>query len=151
METDMPKRLKIHQAIAVADEIRHTLSATSQGRFFLRLNIVLLASQDIPINTLSSVYQISSTTIQRWIHKLNAGGIDGLRELPGRGRRAGLSIEERGRLYDDLGRSPRDLGYDQSKWTGQLLSCHLEKAFGVRLRSRQCQNILNDHKKRGSV
>jgi transposase len=87
------------------------------------------------------LFGINSTTVQRWIHRLNESGFQGLKDKPGRGRRSKLNDNDRLRLKSDLERSPKDLGYDQARWDGKLLSHHLKLQYGVELKVRQCQNL----------
>ena len=47
-------------------------------------------------------------------------------------------------LYDDILKDPSDLGYDQSNWNGKLLSEHINKRFGVRLKVRRCQELFHE-------
>jgi transposase len=89
----------------------------------------------------AELFKTNSTTIQRWVHRLNQSGFNGLRDNPGRGRRSQLGDAERLELKKDLEKSPKDLGYNQSRWDGKLLSHHLKLQFGIQLRVRQCQYL----------
>ncbi len=52
-----------------------------------------------------------------------------------------INDADRLKLKSDLEKSPKDLGYDQARWDGKLLSHHLKVQYSVELRVRQCQNL----------
>jgi transposase len=111
------------------------------ARFVRRLDVILLICNEHPINYVAGLFEISPTTVQRWIHRLNTRGFEGLRDKPGRGRRPRLSSSDRVALQQDLQQSPKDFRYQQARWDGKLLSHHLKVHYGVALKVRQCQNV----------
>lgn len=141
-ETHMPKAIKIKNCGKIKTEIHRYFSGSQDARFIGRLQIALLACRGIPIATIATLFRIAPTTVHRWIHRLNDQGIDGLKDMPGRGRKSSLTKQERQILSEDLKKSPQASGYRRHKWTGRLLSHHLGKRFGIALKERQCQNLL---------
>jgi len=137
----MPKVLKIKNVEKVKDEIQNYFSVNEDARFVRRLDVVSLICDGHTINYVSGLFRINSTTIQRWIHRLNESGFQGLRDMLGRGRRSQLNDADRLMLKKDLEKSPKNLGYDQARWDGKLLSHHLKTQYGVKLKVRQCQNL----------
>ena len=137
----MPKVLKIKNVEKVKDEIQNYFSVNEDARFVRRLDVLSLICAGHAINYVSGLFRINSTTIQRWIHRLNEIGFQGLRDMPGRGRRSQLNDANRLMLKKDLEKSPKNLGYDQARWDGKLLSHHLKTQYGVKLEVRQCQNL----------
>jgi transposase len=137
----MPKVLKIKNVEKVKDEIQNYFAVNEDARFVRRLDVVSLICDGHTINYVSGLFRINSTTIQRWIHRLNESGFQGLRDMPGRGRRSQLNDADRLMLKEDLEKSPKNLGYDQARWDGKLLSHHLKTQYGVKLKVRQCQNL----------
>ena len=137
----MPKVLKIKNVEKVKDEIQNYFAVNEDARFVRRLDVVSLICDGHTINYVSGLFRINSTTIQRWIHRLNESGFQGLRDMLGRGRRSQLNDADRLMLKKDLEKSPKNLGYDQARWDGKLLSHHLKTQYGVQLKVRQCQNL----------
>jgi len=79
--------------------------------------------------------------VQRWVNRFEERGFAGLREgeRPGRPRRLGARQWQR--LGADLRRSPREFGFAQTLWDGQLLSEHLRRHYAIKLGVRQCQRL----------
>ena len=137
----MPKVLEIKDVERVTVEIQDYFSVNEDARFVRRLDVILLVCNDHPINYVAGLFEMNPTTVQRWIHRLNTRGFEGLRDKPGRGRRPRLSSSDRVEVREDLQKSPKELGYQQARWDGKLLSHHLKLHYGVALKVRQCQNL----------
>jgi len=119
------------------------ISRTPEGRYYHRLHVTLRALKTGEYYETARIYEHSPCSVYNWIHRLTRSDLAGLSEgkHPGRPRRLSPSQEQN--LYKDLLLSPREFGYSQNIWDGQLLSYHLEKQYGVHLEVRQCQNVLH--------
>jgi len=137
----MPKVLQIKDLEKVKNEIQTYFNANEDARFVRRLDVIALICNGHALNYVAGLFGINSTTVQRWIHRLNESGFQGLKDKPGRGRRSQINDAYRLKLKSDLEKSPKDLGYDQARWDGKLLSHHLKVQYSVELRVRQCQNL----------
>ena len=137
----MPKVLQIKDIEKVKNEIQTYFNANEDARFVRRIDVVALICNGHALNYVAGLFGLNSTTVQRWIHRLNESGFQGLKDKPGRGRRSQISDADRLKLKSDLEKSPKDLGYDQARWDGKLLSHHLKVQYSVELRVRQCQNL----------
>ena len=137
----MPKVLHIKDVERVKAEIQEHFSVNEDARFVRRLDCMLLICNDHSINYVAGLFEYDPTTVQRWIHRLNTFGFEGLKDKPGRGRRPRLSDTDRMQLQQELKKSPKDFEYQQVRWDGKLLSHHLKVHYGVELKVRQCQNL----------
>lgn len=137
----MPKLLKIKNIDAVKDEIKSFFSVNEDARFVRRLDVITLICNDHPINYVAGLFGINPTTVQRWVHRINESGFEGLSDKAGRGRRSQLSDADRWKLKTDIESSPAKFGYKQSRWDGKLLSHHLKQHHGIKLKVRQCQYL----------
>ncbi len=137
----MPKVLQIRDIEKIKNEIQTYFNANEDARFVRRLDVVALICNGHALNYVAGLFGINSTTVQRWIHRLNESGFQGLKDKSGRGRRSQINDTDRLKLKSDLEKSPKDLGYDQARWDGKLLSHHLKVQYSVELRVRQCQNL----------
>ncbi len=137
----MPKTLHIQDVEKVKSEIQHYFTVNENARFVRRLDIIALICDEHPINYVSSLFHLNPTTVQRWIHRFNESGFDGLKDKAGRGRRSKLSNDDKLRIAKELQEPPAEFGYRQSRWDGKLLSYHLKKHYAVELKVRQCQNL----------
>jgi transposase len=137
----MPKELKIKNVETIRIEIQEHFSANEDARFVRRLDVIALICNGHALNYVAELFSINATTIQRWIHRLNEKGFQGLKDNPGRGRRPQLNDADRLQLKKDLIKSPKAFGYNQVRWDGKLLSYHLRLKYNVHLKVRQCQYL----------
>lgn len=137
----MPKVLKIKNIEKVKTEIQNHFSANEDARFVRRLDVIALICNGHALTYVADLFSINTTTIQRWIHRLNEIGFQGLKDTPGRGRRSRIKDADRLQLKEDLIKLPKDFGYGQVRWDGKLLSHHLRVKYNVHLKVRQCQYL----------
>ena len=137
----MPKTIKIKHVEQIKKQIKDYFTINEDARFVRRLDVIILICNDLSINNVADLFDIDKTTIQRWIHRLNESGFEGLKDQSGRGRRSQLGDSERARLIGELESSPAQFDYKQSRWDGKLLSHHLKLHYGVELKVRQCQYL----------
>ncbi len=137
----MPKLLEIKNVEQIKNEINNFFSANEDARFVRRLDIIALICDEHPINYVADLFGINPTTVQRWVHRLNESGFEGLKDKSGRGRRSQLSETDRSKLKAEIESSPTTFGYQQSRWDGKLLSHHLKLHYGIQLKVRQCQYL----------
>ena len=137
----MPKKLTIENADQIKREINNYFAADEDARFVRRLDVIALICNEHPIDYVANLFGLNPTTVQRWIHRLNRSGFEGLKDKSGRGRRSQLNESDRLRLKAEIKSSPETFGYQQSRWDGKLLSHHLNLHYGIRLKVRQCQYL----------
>lgn len=113
-------------------------------QYFLRLNVMLLISQPDAPNTqqVADLYGMNRTTIGRWVTKVNkskGSDISVLQQVPKPGRNTRMDKDLLATLKKVLAKSPRKVGIQSDKWTGQLLSDYLQNKYGIALKPRMCQ------------
>ena len=99
----MPKLLKIKNVNQVKSEITNYFSVNEDARFVRRLDVIALICNGHPINYVADLFGINSTTVQRWVHRINESGFKGLNDKSGRGRRSQLSNSDRKKLIKEIG------------------------------------------------
>ena len=65
--------------------------------------------------------------IRLWIRRYNRGGLKGLEDAIGRGRKRTLTIRQEGSLKKAMQRSPRKAGVATNLWTGRAVQEYLAK------------------------
>jgi transposase len=117
----MPKLLTIRNSGKIRSEIQYYFSDSEDARFVRRLDVIALICNGYALTYVASLFSINATTVQRWVHRLNTVGFPGLKDEPGRGRRFKLKEGDRLKLKEDLKRTPKHFGYEQTRWDGKLL------------------------------
>src|SRR5262245_54330969 len=95
----------------------------------MRAHVVPMLADGYSWSMVGSVLYCSSSTISRWWHRFESGGIEGLVGQP-RGAPARWSDGAEAILRQALARSPDELGYLAVNWTVRLLREHIEKEWG---------------------
>lgn len=72
----------------------------------LRLRTVLLAKQGFTAPEIATCTGFSRRSVQEWVARYNADGLDGLKTKPGRGRKPPLTPEQAERLQQRLDAGP---------------------------------------------
>lgn len=135
------QKLQIDDAGAIRIAIQQEIGRNEESRYDHRLHGLLLLAAGHSCQDVAALFGEDDTTVQRWVHRFEAGGLQALRESERPGRPRSLDMAQWRGLEDDLRRSPRDFGLTASSWDGSSLSQHLRSRFGVQLGVRQCQRI----------
>jgi transposase len=98
-----------------------------------RLEMVKGASQGQELDALVRWSGRSARTVQHWLGRFAADGIEGLADAPRSGRPARADAAYRQALETTVETPPRELGLDVDVWTSARLSAYLEKQTGVRI------------------
>ena len=124
------------------EEIKAMFRDDERYTIGIRLYAVYQLSLGQPSRKLEELYNTSFKQITNWAHRFEKGGIDGLRDKPGRGRTARLNREQRGRIAVLLTEAPTVHGYNTGTWTGPMLIEWIEKNYGLVYQRAQIYNII---------
>ena len=135
------RKLQIDDTGAIRIAIQQEIGRNEESRYDHRLHGLLLLAAGHSCQDVAALFGEDDTTVQRWVHRFEEGGLQALRESERPGRPRSLDPEQWRELQADLRRSPLDLGLSAATWNGSSLSEHLRTRFGVQLGVRQCQRI----------
>jgi len=76
----MPKMLQIKEVEKVKAEIQNYFAVNEDARFVSRLDVIALICDGHALSYVAGLFGINSTTVQRWIHRLNELDFQGLRD-----------------------------------------------------------------------
>ena len=140
-------------AIKKPEEIKRQILEYFQGSEDLKLAyklqaiLLLLDNKDTNCTEVSIIYGSTPQTLANWVHKLNqgeGGSIEVLKNRAKPGRSTRLSKNDMQSIKDVLMKSPRQYGIKSTQWDGDTLSILLNKKFDIKLKTRQCQRILQN-------
>jgi transposase len=119
-----------------------------------RARIVALSWDGLGVAAIAARVGCHQNTVRRWLHRFNAGGIDGLGDRPGPGRKRRITEAERSRIIAlaralPPGQLARDAtgelsAYDErgpAQWTLDSLS-QAARASGIQVGRSQVRRIL---------
>lgn len=112
----------------------------------LRCRILLLLESDVSVAAISTMLGCVRSTVYMTLYRFEEDGMDGLldkRRSPGP-RKA--TPEARAKLLSYLDISPKELGWQRSTWTLELLALQLQEDTGVLLSPSHLRVVLRQEK-----
>lgn len=136
----MPKR-QIEAAKLVHSAIRREIYRDEASRYDHRLHALLLVAAGRSCAEVASWLGENASTVQRWVRRFHAQGLDGLHDVERSGRPPSLDGGQWRRVEADLRKTPRYFGFSTRAWNGPTFAEHLRRCYGVDLGLRQCQRL----------
>lgn len=135
------QKLQIKDAEIIRIMVQEEIIRSEDSRYDHRLHGILLVCSGLSCMEVAKLFGHSPRTIQYWVRRFEKDGFAGLQETQRPGRPNTLDEGIRQAINQDLRKSPRELGYNQTLWDGKLLSYHLSKKHTIHLGIRQCQRL----------
>lgn len=144
-DSSQPSRLKQHQLLTPFQHklLQKSLESDLPELYRQRIQIMLLAAEGKTQTQICQTLGCSQGTARHWILMAQAGQAHNWNDSP-IGRPKTVSDQYLERLKELASNSPRDYGYSFRRWTGQWLSKHLAKEFGIELSDRHINRLLKD-------
>ena len=126
------------------EQVEALFESDENNQIGVKLYAIIQLSRGYSSRTLEELYRTSFKQICNWADRFDAGGIDGLRIKPGRGRHASLSEEQKCCLQGDLLNSPESFGYNTANWSGPLMQEHIRKTYQVDYKPAAVYNLMHE-------
>jgi transposase len=115
-------------------ELDELYRSTKLARVRTRAQMVLLnAEQGMKATQIAGLVRDSERTVQRWLHRYQAEGVQGLYDAPRSGKPGKVTQAYKDKLLESVRLRPRALGLDFSLWTLERLSDYLAEQTGIRI------------------
>jgi len=115
-------------------ELTKLYRSTKEPRQRTRAQMVLLsAEQGRKAPEIAAIVRESEVTVQRWLKRYLAEGLEGLKDAPRPGRAATVTETYRAELLAAVRRRPRSLELAYSLWTLQRPADYLAEKTGLRV------------------
>lgn len=109
-----------------------------------RILSMLLIRHGVPKRTIAAACNVSPRTIYNWVDRFESKS---LQEAPMDEDRTGapsaLSENQREEVLSTLRESPKEVGIDETTWSGHLVQQWIEKKYGVTFSRRHAQRFLS--------
>ena len=103
-------------------------------RLRTRAQIVLLSGEkQMKAPEIGEIVRESQTTVQRWLKRYMAEGVEGLKDAPRPGKPPVVDQVYQEQLLAAVRRRPRSLGLEFSLWTLQRLADYMAEQSGIRV------------------
>jgi transposase len=119
------------QGLQELDDLYRT---TKHSRMRTRAQMVLLsAEQGMKATQIAQLVRESERTVQRWLKRYQAEGIEGLYNAPKSGNPGKVTQAYQDQLLESVHRRPRALELAFSLWTLERLSDYMAEQTGIRI------------------
>ena len=135
------RKLEIADPDVMRIALQQEIGRSDESRYDHRLHGLLLVTGGQSCRQVADLFGEDRRTVQRWVSRFEAYGLEGIREGERSGRPTTLDDKQWTTLGRDLRRDPEEFGHAGHLWDGKLLSEHLRLRYGVKLGVRQCQRI----------
>lgn len=139
------KKLMITHPDITVESLRKELSSSPEKRKALRiLALVKLLEGEKNIET-AKFLECHRTSIATWVNRVNAEGLAGLEEKPGRGLKPRLVEIKKFKLkHNILNTKPKDHGLDGNLWTGPIIQEYIRRKWNISYKQANIYVILTD-------
>lgn len=140
----MPKIIQVRECTVAERQALDKLmrSRTAEKRQVERATIIVRRMQGDKSVTIASDLGLDSDTVTRWVKRFNAEGLDGLTDLPGRGRKPDYDEHQRGQMIAVARTKPSALGQPFACWSLRRLCRYLNEKEGIGISRAQLGRIL---------
>lgn len=141
--------IKIEKLPEVArQELDKLYGSTKIPRMRTRAQMILLsAEQGLKAAQIAQIVRESERTVQRWLKRYQAEGIQGLYDAPKSGSPGKVTEAYKAELLSSVRRRPRALELSFSLWTLERLVDYMAEKTGIRISS----EALRQHLKAGGI
>lgn len=113
-------------------EIKDLLNSKEEYKVALRLQMVYLIHQGKSSREVGEIYKVSFKQVLNWAHRFKKQGLEGLKDMRGRGRKTSLNARSLDQIkHTVLNVAPSELGYTAKRWTGPLLLKWIGTEYGT--------------------
>ena len=140
-----PLRLNQHELLTPFQRklLQKSLESNLPELYRQRIQIMFLAAEGKTQTQICEILGCSQGTARHWILMVQAGQAHNWNDSP-IVRPKTVNDQYLERLKELASNSPQDYGYSFRRWTGQWLSKHLAKEFGIELSDRHINRLLKD-------
>jgi transposase len=105
----------------------------------LRIAAILLFLEGWKSTNIARLFGLTRWSVVKWIQRINAQGLDAMKDVPRPGRPSRLSTQIQQVLEEVLQKNPRSLGLKRNRWDGIVVVEYLERVHGLHVKVRQAQ------------
>lgn len=122
-------------------ELEHELKVTKDGRYRLRLHVILLVMQKCTSDQIRSKLLVSKPALFKWVRWYNEKGLEGIREVSKGGRKEGNPIWDDS-IFQALFKK---LDAMEEFWSSPKMSIWIEETYKVKIPERTIRSRLKSN------
>jgi len=123
--------------------LHQAVQQSAQYKYVHRLHCLVLVGAGRSCYEVAAWFGDDPRSVERWVHRFNLNGLDGLIEKAHTGRHPTLGCTQMLELAATVGTASCDAGTGAQVWSGATLQHEILQRFGMQLSARQCRRLLN--------
>jgi transposase len=135
------RSLKIPNPKSVTQTLQDEIRRSEESRYHHRLHAVLLVTKGLSPPKVADWLGDSVRAVELWVHRFQEKSLAGLREGQRTGRPSRMNKDQLAQALLTVRSSPSEAGLSADRWDANTLSVYL-RSLGVKLKPRQCRNLL---------
>ena len=125
--------IKVNKSHASYETLKSLYNTERNGKIKIRLLAIMYFYEGKTSVPVSKLVKQSDYTVRQNLHRWNARGYEGLRDIPHPEPEYKVSDSEVAEIDAVLKGKPNAAGFEQSNWTAELLRQWIERRFGVKM------------------
>lgn len=126
------RKLTIMHPEITAERLREELSSSPEKRKALRILALLKLLEGKKNIETAEFLECHRVSITAWVDRVNAEGLAGLEEKPGRGLKSRLTEPQKAELkHDIISTKPKDHGLAGNLWVGSTIQEHIKRKWNI--------------------
>jgi transposase len=134
--------ISITRGDLTASELRKAASGEKDGAAARRILALALVLDGVDRKTAAETCGMDRQTLRDWVHRYNAAGLAGLRNLKSPGRGSKLTARQQAELAELVEAGPDPAVHGVVRWRRVDLRDELQRRFGVALHERSVGKVL---------
>lgn len=126
----------------VKSQLKQETQRGPQSVLLHRLHCVALVCAGFGSGEIAAAFGDDRRSVQRWVRRFEAAGIDGLRDRSATGRPARLAEPELQQLRLAVAADARSSGHASEAWDAEALRLEIRRRFGIDHSRRHCARLL---------
>lgn len=120
-------------------EIKEWMKNNTQVRKAIICQSIISLNDGVSMTDVCKVLQVTRESVRLWKESLRTEGLSGLLMDKKKGKRSGISVENKKELVSILKKSPKKQGFSENKWTGKLVQIFVLKKWNYKITIRTAQ------------
>lgn len=120
-------------------EIRIWMDSDNRTKGIIKCHTIISLYNGNSMQDVCAVFGVTRETVRKWKGLLRQGGVVALLNEGKVGKRPKINAEKQKELKKIMKEKPIKYGYDEKKWTGQVLKDFLEKNWNIKIGIRAAQ------------
>lgn len=121
------------------EEIKAHVKNNKLFRHFIKCHSFIALSNNVSMQEVCKVMGVTRESVRHWKEELRSKGVQGITSTKKVGKRSRLTDEKLNQLKKIVKQRPSKYGYEEKKWTGNIIRDYVAKNWNLNIGIRTAQ------------